>query len=269
MVESCDILIIGGGLSGLSALSQLHEKTPNISCVLVEASSRLGGRIQTTKYTTKQGKTLKFDTGAARFCRKHRRVIKLLKTLGLSDDINNNNNQTSYYRSCIGNTDKYQQVTDYTPVDQLVNTAIQQYKRQNGSLDSIIRYSLDDVTQDYLPPADYKWVKFAYPYDAKFEEGNAGVVSKILQQHYEETFYHLTGGLSKIIKRLKSKLTNPDIRLQTRCLSVDVINDQSEPYYRVQVIKQEEIVETIYTKNLVVAIPPPSTPSNKLELSKP
>lgn len=138
----------------------------------------------------------------------------------------------------------------------MVNTAIHHYEQQSGSLDTLIRYSLDDITRDYLTPSDYEWVKFAYPYDAKFKEGNAQVVSKILHQHYRETFYHLNGGLSKIIKRLKSKLKNSDIRLQTRCLSVDVTNDQSEPYYRVQVIKQEEILETIYTKNLIVAIPP-------------
>ena len=73
-----DTVIIGGGIAGLYTTLELCKKTEKI--LLLESASVFGGRIY--QYTDK---TVSFPAGAARFNRKHERVIKLLKRFNLLD----------------------------------------------------------------------------------------------------------------------------------------------------------------------------------------
>lgn len=72
------VVIIGGGLSGL-ALAFLLEKNKNVKTTLLEASSRLGGRIHTIK--GKKGTPL--ELGATWFADKHENLSTLINELGL------------------------------------------------------------------------------------------------------------------------------------------------------------------------------------------
>ena len=71
------IIIIGGGLSGLTLAYLLSQK--KIDAIVLEASSRLGGRIQTIKGTL--GTPL--ELGATWFSDSHLHLLSLVKELGL------------------------------------------------------------------------------------------------------------------------------------------------------------------------------------------
>ena len=75
-----DVLIVGGGLSGLSLARQLQGA--GINYHLVEARSRFGGRIH-TQTVESQGQTGDFDTGPAWFWPGQPRLEKLVPELGL------------------------------------------------------------------------------------------------------------------------------------------------------------------------------------------
>jgi len=78
MKEKHDVIIIGGGLSGLT-LSYLLSKQ-NKNSLILEASSRLGGRIHTIK-----GKNdTPLELGATWFSDAHSNIISLLDELGIS-----------------------------------------------------------------------------------------------------------------------------------------------------------------------------------------
>lgn len=47
MEKSCDLLIVGGGLSGVLLAAKLHEETPELSIGLLEKEVSLGGRLAT------------------------------------------------------------------------------------------------------------------------------------------------------------------------------------------------------------------------------
>ncbi len=49
MNEICEVIIIGGGISGLSSFIRLIEKGCT-NVILLEASNRLGGRINTIEF---------------------------------------------------------------------------------------------------------------------------------------------------------------------------------------------------------------------------
>lgn len=71
------IYIIGGGLSGLTLAYLLSKR--NINAVILEASSRLGGRIQTIK-----GKNeTPLELGATWFSHMHPNLLTLIEELGL------------------------------------------------------------------------------------------------------------------------------------------------------------------------------------------
>ncbi|MDZ7613812.1 MAG: FAD-dependent oxidoreductase [Flavobacteriaceae bacterium] len=75
MRQNARIVIIGGGLSGLTLAYLLSKK--NIEATIIEASSRLGGRIQTIKgeYETP------LELGATWFSDVHPNLISLLAEL--------------------------------------------------------------------------------------------------------------------------------------------------------------------------------------------
>ncbi len=70
------MIIVGGGLSGLTLAYRLGQK---VDVTLLEAASRLGGRIQTVKGTA--GTPL--EMGATWFADKHRHFSSLLVELGI------------------------------------------------------------------------------------------------------------------------------------------------------------------------------------------
>jgi monoamine oxidase len=71
------VIIVGGGISGLTTSYLLSKK--NIQVTVLEASSRLGGRIQTIKGSL----DTPLELGATWFSDMHQNLINLIDTLGL------------------------------------------------------------------------------------------------------------------------------------------------------------------------------------------
>ena len=77
-----DIIIIGGGISGLYTYMRLIQNNPNLKITLMEKSNRLGGRIY--QYEEELlSEIYSFPAGAARFNTNHTQVIKLMKEFKL------------------------------------------------------------------------------------------------------------------------------------------------------------------------------------------
>ena len=47
--DECDVVVVGGGLAGLSAARTLVQHDTSLRVTLLEANSRLGGRVETFK----------------------------------------------------------------------------------------------------------------------------------------------------------------------------------------------------------------------------
>ena len=77
-MKTYDLIIIGGGISGLYLAYNLCEKYKNI--LLLEVSSELGGRIKTDYIDD-----FPIEMGAGRFSNHHKNLFKLIKDLNLKD----------------------------------------------------------------------------------------------------------------------------------------------------------------------------------------
>mgnify|MGYP002051744895 FL=1 len=74
---TCDVLIIGAGLTGLSLAHQLRSQQPGLDVLVLEARDRIGGRIHTA--TTSDGAAV--EMGATWFFPFFRNLFAVLKGL--------------------------------------------------------------------------------------------------------------------------------------------------------------------------------------------
>lgn len=62
--QNFDVVIVGGGISGLTAAYTLKKANPAINLVVLEARDRIGGRVWSIDLrTSPNGGTDKFDLG--------------------------------------------------------------------------------------------------------------------------------------------------------------------------------------------------------------
>ncbi len=76
------VAVLGGGITGLAAAHRLHELLPDAEVLLFEASSRLGGVIQTTRHDQ-----FLVESAADNFITTSPTVVDLCRQLGLADEL--------------------------------------------------------------------------------------------------------------------------------------------------------------------------------------
>uniref|UniRef100_A0A8C5NXN7 Amine oxidase n=1 Tax=Jaculus jaculus TaxID=51337 RepID=A0A8C5NXN7_JACJA len=77
MSRKCDVIVVGGGISGLAAAKLLHDSGLNV--VVLEARDRVGGRT----YTIRNPKVKYVDLGGSYVGPTQNRILRLAKELGL------------------------------------------------------------------------------------------------------------------------------------------------------------------------------------------
>ncbi|XP_045144212.1 amine oxidase [flavin-containing] B [Echinops telfairi] len=77
MSSKCDVVVVGGGISGMAAAKLLHEAGLNV--VVLEARNRVGGRT----YTIRNQKVKYVDLGGSYVGPTQNRILRLSKELGL------------------------------------------------------------------------------------------------------------------------------------------------------------------------------------------
>lgn len=77
-----DIIIIGGGISGLYCAYRILKREPSKKVLVLEKTNRLGGRIETFKDLY-----MSVESGAGRFHNGNKLLLKLLDELELTENI--------------------------------------------------------------------------------------------------------------------------------------------------------------------------------------
>ena len=91
-----DIIIIGGGISGLYLQYKLLKRRKYKKVLLVEKYNRLGGRIFTYK-TNVNNTNYSMEAGAGRFSNNHKNLFVTIRDMRLSNKIMEIGGKVDYY----------------------------------------------------------------------------------------------------------------------------------------------------------------------------
>jgi monoamine oxidase len=80
--EKVDVIVVGGGLSGLTAARELANK--GLSVRVLEAMERVGGRLHTKTHAISSTESIKYDVGGQWVGPTQYHIHKLLKEFGIS-----------------------------------------------------------------------------------------------------------------------------------------------------------------------------------------
>jgi len=210
-MDNYDIIILGGGISGLFLAYKLSEED-NRSVLLVEKADRYGGRIYTT--TNKQST---YEAGAARFHSSHSKLIQLIQELELSDSIYQ---LPSICKHILRNKERRYQYATKNKLDLetlLVEAVSKKTEFENKHLHKITFFQYLISVFDYETAV---FMKDAFGYDSEFLELNADAAIQMFEGDLfsENNYSVLMGGFSQVIEKLVSILEERNnVKMYNNC----------------------------------------------------
>ena len=226
-----DIVIVGGGISGLFIAYKLCET--NLNILLIEKDDRLGGRIHTIY---KDG--YNYECGAARFNQNHTKLISLIHDLDLEENIiklpSNTDNKCREYKT--------DQKLNIQYLFTILKNAYKKYS--NTFLQNITFFQL---LVDVFDFETAEFIQDSFGYDSEFIHLNADAAMKMFKDDLftNNNYYMLKNGLSEIIQSMECYLSFYDnIKIIKNNSLINIFDD-----------KIITTIDTYYFKNLVLAIP--------------
>lgn len=230
-----DIIIIGGGISGLNVASYTDKKLKKL---LLEGLDRLGGRIH-TEYIKVDNKEVWFDTGAARFSKKHLHLMKLLKNLKLKKSIIEYPSKIEY---------NIKNMKDMTGYDYIMETIKEIKTLNNEEMNTI---TLSTFIKKKYGYELHKYIMETFEYSDSLNNITALQAINMFKNNYNpnQQYYTLKKGLQMIIDKLERKARYNNTKIITNIFVTDVkkINNN---------FIIESINETFTCKKIVFACPP-------------
>ena len=223
--EMYDIIIIGGGISGLYCAYNLLKKNKNLKVLVLEKNPKLGGRVSTFyggKDDKEVSKDIIFEKGAGRFNNNHTLLNGLLDELGLS---NKKVKITNVDNTIWMPKNKFQLLREkYPRMDNILEALQKQLKGRRVSPEEIRKHNLQELVKKYLFSSDnnktnkyenninskelVKYMEEMYPYFAEQYNMNAMDALQVFSKDFKQDiqYYILGGGLSQIITQLEKEV---------------------------------------------------------------
>lgn len=222
-----DIVIIGGGISGLYILEQLTSKYTNLKIKLLERDPHLGGRIHTKYY--KNG-NVKYETGPWRIHNTHKQLLELLDKYNLKYIQNSSSHTTATH------DDNY--ICKYNDAKTIENELIPGLSYRDVSLINNQTCSTQKI--EAISKIPLIMDSTSKPYDVNLS--------------YKGKYYIVEKGFSELIS-VMSKQLHDYIHLNSNVVDVN----RKHNHYIITYKKRNAnkyITYTIKTKYLFLCIPP-------------
>jgi protoporphyrinogen oxidase len=193
-----DVIIIGGGISGLNSAYKLIKKNPTLKILIIE-KNKLGGRINTY-----HDKYYQVEEGAARFHEKQKNILTLIRELGLEEHIIKISNATTYIpvtktRETQKTEQKQEQFIDPTSI---INKIIEASKLENKSVLKTITFI--EYSKKIVGKENAQLILDSFGYSSELTIMNTYDAINLIQNNLnpKNQFYVLRRGLSQMIDKL-------------------------------------------------------------------
>ena len=278
--EMYDIIIIGGGISGLYCAYNLLKKDKNLKVLVLEKNPKLGGRVSTFyggKDDKEVSKDIIFEKGAGRFNNNHTLLNGLLDELGLS---NKKVKITNVDNTIWMPKNKFQLLREkYPRMDNILEALQKQLKGRRVSPEEIRKHNLQELVKKYLFSSDnnktnkyenninskelVKYMEEMYPYFAEQYNMNAMDALQVFSKDFKQDiqYYILGGGLSQIITQLEKEVVKMGGIIKTaelvngvtkaKNLGMYIINDKYQCSKIISSIPKSGIEKVGYLRELL------------------
>lgn len=236
-----DIIIIGGGMAGLNITKKFSDMFPSKKVLLLEKEKSLGGKIHTY-----EDKNMRVEAGGSRFNENHKNIISLIKENGLSDKITKIENKPLFL--------KEKKMYDSKLIENIYSKIFENTKKNDKS--DLQKINLSTYLEFILSKSEYEYFIEAFGYSSELTLMNAYDAIKLLKE-LDGDFYFLQGGLSQLIKKLKTKiLENKNCRIITNStvINLKVFEKKGETIFEVQKKYSEKTV-SYFSKICVFSVP--------------
>jgi hypothetical protein len=264
-----DYCIIGGGCTGFYAAYKILKRYPKAKLLLLEASDRFGGRINTVKFKDKDGTKIQYEAGGARFSNKHNSLVKLLKVL---DIYNTKIPIPSSIKFEVPDNErpKYQQyITEFKTFDNIIDRINIEIKTRGINNQELRSTTLIELCKNYLdslyPTEKYnikfsKFIEHYFTYWCEFAIMNAYDALYIFTKEFKSNvqYYILKDGYSAIIDKLNVKcnsLGNFNTKLNSRVSNVSHSMDTNLFNISIGKYNLNNTENTYASKHIIFAIP--------------
>ncbi len=252
-MKNYDVVIVGGGISGLYTMYNLRKQYPRLKVLLLEKNNRLGGRIY-TYYEKVDGIQYRMDLGAGRLGFSHKLILSLLKNMDLSKDIIPITNDKTYIHIDKDNSKIGSNIQNkaFNIFYKLLNSS----KIKNLSREKLQKYYLIDLLNKYLPKSIVKTIQNVFEYTADIEKFNACNAIEYFNNDYHHTakYFVLKNGIGSIIDNMVKKINLNNYTIKTNCCVKSILYNTSDINYIVD-YKHKNNKHTICCKYIVCAIP--------------
>jgi len=259
-MNNFDYLIIGGGIAGLYTAYKIHQNQPHVTIGLLEATSRLGGRIHTIHKSNTQ-----FESGGARFNSDQHRVLTLIKELDLSKQIVPITSTSEY----IPVEPKYDPKleTQFPTIDDFIKHIQTYIKDKNISNQELLDTTILEFANTHFEktyPTIKTYLESRYPYYSELGVLNAVEGINLFTNEFasKTQYFVLAKGLETLIDKLANKLRNTSKVMMYLETPLDTITyDKITKQYTIKTTAYQTIhhipgtPKEYYTKNLILAIP--------------
>jgi hypothetical protein len=247
-MDNYDIIIIGGGVTGLNILYNLYKDKSNKKILLIEKNNYLGGRIKT--YRKKINNIdYQWEEGAARFNNKHKLLLKLIKELDLENYIVDAPSKITFVPSNNVIKEKYINKNPFEYVNKIAK------KIEKDNITETKKYTFKDyaIKKKIITKEDFDFVTDSFGYYSELIEMNAYDAMHLFKEGITNKlkFHGLSCGLDKIIERIYEKIKN---KLNLKIVLNSTVKNIK--YNKNFIIKTEK--EIFNCETCILAIPKPN-----------
>ena len=244
-----DIIIIGGGISGLYTYMRLIQNNPNLKITLMEKSNRLGGRIH--QYEEELlSEIYSFPAGAARFNTNHTQVIKLMKEFKLLNTQKEKGSISPITFIDVKNNyaKKFSGKNGFIYINKVLKKASKESKEK------LQQYTFCEFASQVIPHDEVEFMLVSSGYSGQLKHMNMYDAITLFTKGIRIDVPFYGGKFHLLINEMTKYLKNNNANIRVRCNVNDVVYNENTSSY--QIIYNS--THKSYTKKIIFCLPQPA-----------